>query len=146
MTITAVWLYAALHRRALRFNLGLINCESMAWERDKSGDEDVTVPPEAECPALEGACVSMEFGVLEESTLSLKFSGGLSAIPLDGANSQFLIHPILRGYIPVFLNPLIRFIAVMDIGQSWDIILRMSAVVGTRPGEDLTNAFSALPT
>ena len=87
------------------------------------------------------------FAVLEESTLSLKFSGG-PAIPLDGANFQSLIHPRLRGYIPVFLNPLIRFTAVMDFSQlqAWDIILGVSAVVGTRPGEDLTNAFSTLPT
>ena len=41
------------------------------------------------------------------------------------------IHPGLRRCIPVFLNPLIRFTAVMDIGQAWDIILGMSAVVGT---------------
>ena len=69
VTITAVWLYAALCRRVLCFNLGLINSESMVCERDESGDEDVTVPPEADRPALGGgggACVSMEFAVLEE--------------------------------------------------------------------------------
>ena len=38
----------------------------MDCERDESGDEDVTVPPEAECVALGGACISMEFAVLEE--------------------------------------------------------------------------------
>ena len=95
MTVAAVWLYAALRQRVLRFNLGLINSESMAWERDESGHEDVTVPSEAECSALGGACILMEFAVLEESTLFLKFSGGLSTI-LDGANSQSLIHPGLR--------------------------------------------------
>ena len=61
----------------------------------------------------------------------MKFSGELSAIPLYGANSQSLIHSGLRGCIAVFLNPLIRYTAVMDIGQAWDIILGMSAVVGT---------------
>ena len=66
VTITAVWLYAALCPWVLGFNLGLINNESMECERDESGDEDVTVPPEAECLALGGACVSMEFAVLEE--------------------------------------------------------------------------------
>ena len=54
VTITAVWLYAALCRQVLCFNLSLIKSESMVCERDESGDEDVSVRPEAECPALGG--------------------------------------------------------------------------------------------